>query len=258
VLWIGDSDTDYWEHTGSIAPGSLNVAIGGYTCEEVLNYFDTMMETFAPSIIVMTCGENDLTDATVDETFARFSTIVDKVVEMGSTLIAFGTKDEPDTSELWQKYADYDLRIITLAQCLSTNIASEPSLVFVEVNAAFKAIGNPTSVYAGDQLHLSSEGYALWDNWASLALSEAEGNASCVIWRSGECVLILSDTPVEPTPAPVNEGGTITTSPVEAPVNEGGAITTSPVEEPSSSARSAVVSTSFFLMIGAVAITCTY
>jgi lysophospholipase L1-like esterase len=198
VLWIGDSDTDYWENTGSIAPSSHNVAVGGYTCEDVLNYFDTIMETFAPSKIIMTCGENDLADdATVDATFARFSTIVDKVVAMRSTLIAFGTKDEPDTRELWQKYADYDSRIMTLAESLSTNIASEPSLVFVDVNAGFKGIGNPSSLYAEDELHLSSEGYALWDTWASLALAEAEGNASCVIWRSGDCgpVLILPDAP---------------------------------------------------------------
>ena len=46
------------------------------------------METSAPSKIIMTCGENDLPDATVDKTFARFSTIVDKVVVMESTLLA--------------------------------------------------------------------------------------------------------------------------------------------------------------------------
>ena len=193
VLWMGDSDTDYWKNTGSISPGSYNVAVGGYTCEDVLNHFDAMMETFAPSKIIMTCGENDLFTATVDQTFARFSTIVEKVVAMESTLIAFGTKDEPSTSELWKKYADYDSKIITLAQCLSTDIASEPPLVFVDVNPAFKSIGNPTSLYAADQLHLSSEGYALWDTWASLALAEAkQGNASCAVWRSGECELSSS------------------------------------------------------------------
>jgi hypothetical protein len=239
VLWIGDSDTDYWEHTGSIAPGSYNVAVGGYTCEDVLNDLDTMMEIFAPSTIIMTCGENDLPDATVDETFSRFSTIVDKVVAIGgSTLIAFGTKDEPATSELWQKYADYDSRIMALAESLSTNIASEPSLVFVDVNAGFKAIGNPSSLYAGDGLHLSSEGYALWDTWASLALAGVEGNASCAIWRTSgdDCVLSLEDTPS----APVN-----TEQPSSSPVAE-------PI--PSTSASSAVVGISSFLTIAAIAI----
>jgi lysophospholipase L1-like esterase len=248
VLWIGDSDTDYWENTGLIAPGSHNVAVGGYTCEEVLKYFDTMMETFAPNKIIMTCGENDLLDATVDETFARFSAIVDKVVAMGSTLIAFGTKDEPDTSELWQKYADYDSRIMTLAESISTNVVSEPSLVFVDVNAGFKGIGNPGSLYAGDGLHLSSEGYALWDAWASLALAEAEGNTSCVIWRGGDCVFSLEDAPS----ASIDKGGTITPSPAEQP--------SSPVVEltTSKSASSAVVGISSFLVIRAVAITGTY
>jgi hypothetical protein len=164
--------------------------------------------------------------------------------ELPSTLITFGTKDEPGTSELWQKYADYDSRIMTLAESLSTNIASEPSLVFVDVNAGFKGIGNPSSLYAGDGLHMASEGYALWDTWASLALAEAEGKSSCVIWRSGDCVLILSDT--------VNKGGAIRPPPVEQP--------SSPVAEliTSTSASSAVVRISSFLMIGAVAITGTY
>jgi lysophospholipase L1-like esterase len=237
VLWIGDSDTDYWGNTSSIAPGSHNVAVGGYTCKDVLNYFDTIMETFAPSKIIMTCGENDLPDATVEKTFARFSTIADKVLAMGSTLITFGTKDEPDTSELWQKYADYDSRIMTLAESISASIALESSLVFVDVNAGFKGIGNPSSLYAGDKLHLSSEGYALWDTWASLALAEVEGNASCVIWRNGYCVLSLKDAlspPAEQTSSPVAE------------------------LTPSTSASSAVVGISSFLVIGAVATTGTY
>jgi hypothetical protein len=229
VLWIGDSDTDYWVNTGSIAPGSHNVAVGGYTCKDVLNYFDTMLETFAPSKSIMTCGENDLPDATVNQAFARFITIADKIMVKGSTLIAFGTKDEPDTSELWQKYADYDSRIMTLTESISTNVASEPSLVFVDVNAGFKGIGNHSSLYAGDGLHLSSEGYALWDTWASLALAEAEGNASCVIWRSEDCVLNLQGAQ------------------------------SSPVAEltPSTSASSAEVSISSLLMVGVVAITST-
>jgi hypothetical protein len=221
VLWMGDSDTDYWNNTGWIAPGSYNVAVGGFTCEEVLNDFDTMVETFDPITIIMTCGENDLPDATVEDTFARFSTIVDKASVLGIGLIAFGTKDEPDTSEPWQKYVEYNSKIVALAESLSR------SLVFVDANAGFKAVGNHGSLYAEDGLHMSSEGYAYWDTWASLALAEIEeGTNPCIIWRSGDCVSM------------------------EQP--------SLPIAEPTPSASSAVVGISSFLVIWDIAITCTY
>mmetsp|Transcript_116018 Transcript_116018/g.315002 ORF Transcript_116018/g.315002 Transcript_116018/m.315002 type:complete len:119 (+) Transcript_116018:1-357(+) len=55
----------------------------------------------------------------------------------------------------------------------------------VDVNAGFEAMGNPNSLYAADELHLSAEGYSHWDHWVGLAL----GDSACALWLSGACVL---------------------------------------------------------------------
>ena len=54
----------------------------------------------------------------------------------------------------------------------------------VDVYAAFEALGNPSSLYASDELHLSSSGYSYWTTWATSALADA----NCSEWRSNACV----------------------------------------------------------------------
>ena len=56
-------------------------------------------------------------------------------------------------------------------------------LTMVDVHPAFEAMGNPDSFYADDELHLSSEGYTYWEEWAGLALATPE----CPMWEGGTC-----------------------------------------------------------------------
>ena len=48
---------------------------------------------------------------------------------------------------------------------------------------SLEAMGNPDSFYADDELHLSSEGYTYWEEWAGLALATPE----CPMWEGGTC-----------------------------------------------------------------------
>lgn len=63
VVFMGDSDVDYWPDTGGAVSPSHNVAVGGYTCQDVKREADEMLASFAGAHfewIVVVCGENDL------------------------------------------------------------------------------------------------------------------------------------------------------------------------------------------------------
>ena len=184
MLFVGDSDVDYWA-TNAAFPGSYNVGVGGDTCKNVLNLLDSFLSTFAPSAVVLVCGENDLAGGkSVAKTFERFSNVVAKITAAGARVVYMGTKPEPDSTGLHAEYVQYDQSI----RGLVTSLADGP-LAMVDVYESFEALGNPRSLYASDELHLSSSGYGHWTTWATGALADS----SCVVWLSGACVQRAGD-----------------------------------------------------------------
>lgn len=178
VLYLGDSDVDYWPNTRSVSPGSYNVAIGGAMCSEVVGYLNARLEAFSPSTMVLVCGENDIADGfSAAEAFDNFQEIVTAVTAAGIRVVSMGTKNEPGTRELHAAYAEFDALCLNLASSLD-------DFTFVDVNAGFMAMGNPASLYSDDDLHMTAAGYAHWDAWVTDALADS----SCAIWRSGVCV----------------------------------------------------------------------
>jgi len=196
ILFMGDSDVDYWQTQGY--DRSHNVAVGGYTCKDVFRETDAMLDAFGPGLewVVLVCGENDIAYGTKpSKAFKRFKSIVDEVVATGARLLYMGTKPEPSTKSMWDEYREYDELIREYATSLA-DAGADPPLVMVDVYPAFETLGNPNSFYRRDKLHLSSEGYALWDQWATLALGDSSG---CVRWLGGAC----DDEPSpEPSPEP--------------------------------------------------------
>ena len=177
VLFIGDSDADGWvtEHFAN----SVNVAVGGYTCKDVQNYLADMLDAFKPEWVSIVCGENDLASGTSAANVAeRMASIADDVVAAGAKMLIWGCKPEPDTKSLHKKYRDYDASLRSMAESRGGDV------VFVDVYPAFEAIGNPNSLYQRDELHLSAEGYRLWDAWAKAAFADTTG---CVIWQGDAC-----------------------------------------------------------------------
>jgi len=197
TLFVGDSDIDLWATNANFA-GSYNVGIGGHTCLDVLRKIDGYLSTFAPSVVILVCGENDLgAGSTVSQTFARFSSLVDKIESAGARAVYLGTKPEPATASLHSKYRQYDAQIRSLTSCKAGKLA------MIDVYAAFESLGNPNSLYASDKLHLSSGGYSYWTTWATSALDDA----SCLEWRSGVCVTPLGNGTVCDTGGTGGTGG---------------------------------------------------
>ena len=179
-LFIGDSDIEGWDTSQFV--NSTNIGDGGSLCSDALSSLDEVLEQYTPIHVVIVCGENDLAeDRTVEETFDDFQAMINKIIGSGASVTYMGTKPEPRTTELHDQYRDYDGRI----QDFAVNIANEfnAPLNVVDVYQGFEDIGNPSSLYQEDELHLSLEGYGYWDQW----LVQVSNDSTCIIWQSQEC-----------------------------------------------------------------------
>ena len=199
TLFVGDSDVDFFvnQETRLLTTTQpvYNVGYCGFTCKDVLKEADAMIAAFRPDIIVLVCGENDL-DAgrSVAKTFELYTKVVAKYTAAGSQVYSFSTKPEPDSTELYKKYKKLDARIKKFAAS-----AEGQQLTFIDSYTGFVDLGNPTSLYS-DGLHLSEEGYVLWEQWLKIALDN-NGNG-CEVYSSGTCVQFPSTPSSVPTESP--------------------------------------------------------
>lgn len=193
TLFVGDSDIALWDDTNSNFPGSINVGVGGYTCDEVNSDIDAHLATYMPKKVVIVCGENDLWGQNAARTFGDFKVVIDKIIASGASALYLGTKPEPSTKSLWNKYQQYDAMVFDYANTLATNALPTVAvpLTVIDVHAAFVDIGNPRSLYDSDRLHLSSDGYAYWNTWTAKAFDNSANG--CVRWKNGVCE-VTNDT----------------------------------------------------------------
>jgi len=184
TVFMGDSDVDYWRTSAKAIPNSYNIGIGGQTCVDVIKELSFILEEFKPARVVLVCGENDLAgDSTVARTFGRWKRVVDRVTATGARMVVMGTKPEPDSTELFPKYEDFDKRIKDYVVQLAQTDAVPP-VVFVDGYPAFISLGNARDLYMVDGLHLSNKGYENWDRWLAHALTNI---FNCVIWAGDQC-----------------------------------------------------------------------
>ena len=208
TLFMGDSDIDYWDTAAGVDAASYNVGVGGYTCRDVLAELSQYLQAFKPSRVVLVCGENDLGEAAgVSETLQQWTSIIDGITAAGIPVTFLGTKPEPSTASLHSEYQDYDSLIKAWVNAQQEGAEDDASVTFIDVYPAFEALGNPLSLYDDDRLHLSSEGYSLWNTWTRMAID----NPACVLWQSGEC---LAEKRVVETPASPVAGAALISAPL--------------------------------------------
>ena len=184
TLFVGDSDIDYWD-TSEFA-NSENVGVAGSVCSDVNEKLSRQLRKYKPARVVIVCGENDLWDQSVDDTFDNFTVAIGKIIDFGARAIYLGTKPEPETTSLHVEYQEYDAKIREYVNELkASDPVSPPPLVMVDVYPAFEDMGNPDDLYQRDKLHLSMKGYGYWNTWTQIALEDTSG---CSRWKNEVCV----------------------------------------------------------------------
>lgn len=180
ILFVGDSDIEGWDT--ETYENAKNIGVGGATCQDILPQIETTLESYLTKKVVLVCGENDFPDHSASDTFTVFKNIVEKIEATNATVLYMGTKPEPETIDLHQQYRQYDSLIRQHAVDLANT--ENPPLVMIDVYSGFEELGNPNSLYAEDQLHLSNEGYSYWNQWLQSALADN----TCTVWQSGSCI----------------------------------------------------------------------
>lgn len=182
VLFVGDSDIDYWDSSVAF-PGSFNVGIGGYTTADVIKEVDQWVADLDPKWAIIVCGENDIGGQRTDTTaaFERFKLIVGKLIGDGARVIYLGTKPEPESKSIYTEYKYYDAQVRKFASELAQDKANPP----FQMIDVFPSFTSKWELYNSDGLHMSRLGYAFWNGWVKLAMSSP---GSCIRWRDGVCV----------------------------------------------------------------------
>ncbi|MDJ0921367.1 MAG: GDSL-type esterase/lipase family protein [Henriciella sp.] len=169
TVFIGSSSIRFWltleEDFPALAP--LNRGFGGSEITHVIGYFDVLLARHTPQEIVFYAGENDLNaGATPAEVAARFETFMElKSQRLGDTPVYF-LSIKPSFARLSElgAQAEANALIAALAQ-------SREDLTYVDIAAPMLEDGVPKPIFISDQLHMNLDGYAIWTDVLSAALS---------------------------------------------------------------------------------------
>ena len=178
MIFDGDSDIDYMPADwATLYPTSYNVGVGGDTCADVVNRAPDIISVLQPSSVVIICGENDLASGSdVDTAFSRFTAAVALYNAAGVEVIYIGTKPEPDTTSLHSEYIQYDKKIKAYT--------ADRQLTMIDLYNSFEDLGNPSTLYRTDKLHMSLTGYSYVAGWLDIELADT---SECNVWRSDTC-----------------------------------------------------------------------
>ncbi|CAD7941150.1 unnamed protein product [Amoebophrya sp. A120] len=161
VCFFGDSDISHWRNQmptdgGASAKRTLvNVGVGGAEMLHVAYYAERCFEKYRPDVVLLCAGENDIGSGTSSaSTFSYFQKAYSCFrAKSGSSLpiIYMGTKPEPATESLRSEYLSYD------------GLIKERT----NADAAFHFVDSwdlqDYKFYDKDELHLSPEGYEVWN-----------------------------------------------------------------------------------------------
>jgi lysophospholipase L1-like esterase len=162
IVVIGSSSIGLWHALESEFPRLpiLRRGVGGSTLADCLRFIDSLVLPYAPRLVVIYAGDNDLSEgASPEDVLARYLGFVDRVHRASpQTRIAFmSIKASPVRARL--------MPLMERANALVAAAAhSRPYLSFVDVyHPMLGAHGRPNAaLFLADGLHPNAAGYALW------------------------------------------------------------------------------------------------
>lgn len=151
----------------------VNRGFGGSILPEVNYYFDALLSDPAPDLIVLYCGENDITDGyspkVVYESFRTFLRLfLHRTPD--AKLLYIGLKPSPSRWELWPQFRETNRAIAQLIRRLDS-----PQIRYLDPAPIMLSPldGRPdTTIFLGDGLHMNREGYLRWRTLVVPALQQ--------------------------------------------------------------------------------------
>lgn len=178
LVFTGSSSIRRWEGLARAYADHAPVqrGFGGAQLAEVAVWSEELVSRHAPAGVVVFAGTNDVAfGVDADTVVARLRCLRERLwIAHGRALpvLFIGITPTPSRWEQWETASAVNDAVASLA-------ADDPGLVYVDVPSAFLATspaeGEPPSeaLFVSDLLHLSPEGYALWDSVLRPAVEDA-------------------------------------------------------------------------------------
>jgi hypothetical protein len=175
ILFIGSSSIRMWDSLAvDMAPLKvINRGFGGSTLPEVLHYADQILFPYAPSMIVLYCGENDIAEnASPLRVFRSFKTFVHQVRQKLPETTVYFIPMKPSIAR-WELWPDYQKG----NQMIATFIKSQEKLEYIDTSPSMLIDSThiDSTIFIEDGLHMNRKGYERWRAVVRAALISEEG-----------------------------------------------------------------------------------
>jgi len=163
VLFVGSSSIRLWDDLEAqfdAQPVVLKRGFGGSRMADCAAYLDRLVTRYRPRQVIVYAGDNDLAEGrTPEEVLHSFQAFVQGV-----------HRALPDTRIDYVSIKPSPSRASLLARIRETNalirdyVRTQPQLDYIDVfTPMLAADGTPRSeLFRADELHMNSQGYALW------------------------------------------------------------------------------------------------
>ncbi len=172
AVFTGSSSIRFWTSLSNDFPKFtvLNTGFGGSTYAELFHYRDLLIGQYAPDIIVIYEGDNDVTGTnSVDEIFATANDLYTYLThELPETkIIILAAKPSPLRWNLKPLYDKLNSYVANFAH-------QNEQFIYVDIwKPMLGDNGKPmSSIFLSDSLHMNSEGYEIWKQTISPYLHE--------------------------------------------------------------------------------------
>lgn len=161
VLFYGSSSFTLWRDIERFFPGFnvVNNGFGGSTLEDCVEYFDRLVGAFAPRVVLVYAGDNDLGNGSTPEAVLdRLQRLLErKRATLGDTPLAFvSIKVSPARFGIMHAIAYTNL-------ILERHLGGLADASFVDITRVMVGRGLPglLDFYSEDSLHMNRNGYSL-------------------------------------------------------------------------------------------------
>ncbi|MEX0594017.1 MAG: GDSL-type esterase/lipase family protein, partial [Balneolaceae bacterium] len=163
ILFTGSSSIRIWK-TADAFPDYpiLNRGFGGSHISDVLHFFDDVIGTYNPRLVIFYAGDNDVASGkSAEQTLADYQYLTTKVLALNNRVEMLFIPIKPSGSRwhLWEEMS----RANEMVRSLSDR---NPRLHYVDfATPMLGEDGTPDlSLLQDDQLHLTEKGYDVWNS----------------------------------------------------------------------------------------------
>ncbi|MBC7369058.1 MAG: hypothetical protein H7343_19990 [Undibacterium sp.] len=162
VVFVGSSSILKWTSLAADFPFTtvLNRGFGGPELSDSVFYADRIVTPYAPRMVVVYAGENDLhAGKTAEALLVDFQAFCGKIhPALPKTRILFlAMKESPSRAKIREK-------VLLANKLIAADCAKDPRRTFVDVATPMLDSTGKTrpELFIADQLHMNPSGYAIW------------------------------------------------------------------------------------------------